>query len=97
VGSAETPLGFSSRFLLQFVVGQGFFPYTNILRPATVGTTVGLFGKGPVLHVVKSSTESMLHYDHRIGLLELKDTEQFLLRCCHSETHAANAVSGRLD
>jgi hypothetical protein len=43
VGSAETPLGFSSRFLLKFAVGQGFFPYTNILCPETVGTTVGCF------------------------------------------------------
>jgi hypothetical protein len=63
--------------LLKFAVGQGFFPYTNILCPATVGTTVGCFWRGPVLHVVKSSTESTLHCDHRIGPRELKDTEHF--------------------
>jgi hypothetical protein len=56
-----------------------------------------VFGRGPVLHIVKSSTESTLHCDHRIGPRELKDTEHFLLRCCHSDTHAANAVSGRSD
>jgi hypothetical protein len=43
---------------------------------------------------VKSSTESTLHCDHRIGPRELKDTEHFLLRYCHSEAHVANAVSG---
>jgi hypothetical protein len=53
--------------------------------------------RGPVLHVVKSSMESTLHCDHRIGARELKDTEHFLLRCCHSETRVANAVSGRSD
>jgi hypothetical protein len=56
-----------------------------------------VFGRGPVLHVVKSSTESTLHCDHRIGPRELKGTEHYLLRCCHSETRAANAVSGRSD
>jgi hypothetical protein len=29
--------------LLKFAVGQGFFLYTNILCPASVGTTVGYF------------------------------------------------------
>jgi hypothetical protein len=65
--------------LLKFTVGQGFSPYTNILCPATVGTT----GEG---------LYCTLHCDYRIGARELKDTEHFLLRCCHSETHAAGRI-----
>jgi hypothetical protein len=70
----------------------------HLPRESQNGTSPSdVFGRGPVLHVVKSSMESTLHCDHRIGPRELKDTEHFLLRCFHSETYAANAVSGRSD